>query len=128
MRVTVYILVRPRRETSMLSVSCLGRTDTDSIKKHADTRYIELVFLHPVGSAVDVVHFGASGAQNVNTLFFVLVLALCGFDKKCARTRYVEHTFLHPVGSAGHVVHSGASGAQNVDVGAHKISISCSNM
>jgi hypothetical protein len=33
------------------------------------TCYIELVFLHPVGSAGHVVHSIASGARNINTLF-----------------------------------------------------------
>jgi hypothetical protein len=41
-------------------------------KKHAGTRYNELVFLPPVGSASNVVHSSASGASNINTLFFVL--------------------------------------------------------
>jgi hypothetical protein len=31
-------------------------------KKHVDTPYVELVFLHPVGSAGQVVHSGASEA------------------------------------------------------------------
>jgi hypothetical protein len=31
-------------------------------KKHVGTRYIELVFLHPVGSAAYIMYFGASGA------------------------------------------------------------------
>jgi hypothetical protein len=29
-------------------------------KKRAGTRYVELVFLHPVGSVSHVLHFGAS--------------------------------------------------------------------
>jgi hypothetical protein len=38
-------------------------------KKRAGTRYAELVFLHPMGSAGHVVHSSASGVQNVNALF-----------------------------------------------------------
>jgi hypothetical protein len=51
------------------------------------------------------VHSGASGARNVNMLFFMLGWDQCGFDKKCIGTRYAELLFLHPAGSAGHVVH-----------------------
>jgi hypothetical protein len=31
-------------------------------KRHGGTCYIKLMFLHPVGSACNVVHYGASGA------------------------------------------------------------------
>jgi hypothetical protein len=41
-------------------------------KKRAETSYTKLVFLHPVGSMGRVVHSGASGARNVDTLFFPL--------------------------------------------------------
>jgi hypothetical protein len=44
----------------------------DFNKKHAGTHYVEIVFLHPVRSAGHVVRSGASGARNVNTLFFML--------------------------------------------------------
>jgi hypothetical protein len=32
-------------------------------KKRAETHYVELVFLHPVGSAGPVVHFGTFGLR-----------------------------------------------------------------
>jgi hypothetical protein len=41
-------------------------------KKRAGTRYAELVFLHLVGSARHVVHFGLSGARNTIALIFML--------------------------------------------------------
>jgi hypothetical protein len=39
-------------------------------KKRSGTRYAKFVFLHLVGFAGQVVHSGASAAQNINTLFF----------------------------------------------------------
>jgi hypothetical protein len=57
-----------------------------------------------------IVHSGASGARNVDTLFFMLRWDPYGFDKKCIGTHYAELLFLHPVGFVGHVVHFGVSG------------------
>jgi hypothetical protein len=48
----------------------LGWAQCGFHKKRAQTRYVELVFLHPVGSAGHVGHFGASGQRIIDKQFF----------------------------------------------------------
>jgi hypothetical protein len=86
-----------------------------SHKKRIETHYANLVFLHPVGSAGQVVRSGASGVRNVGALFFMIGWASWGSHKKRTRKHYVALVFLHLVGSAGHLVCSGASRVQYVD-------------
>jgi hypothetical protein len=46
--------------------------ETSIHKKHAETRYAELVIFYPVGYAAHIVHSGAFGVQKVDALFFML--------------------------------------------------------
>jgi hypothetical protein len=51
------------------------------------------------------VHFGESGPQNINTLFFMLGWASTDSPKKRFGTRETKIVFLDPLGSVGHVAH-----------------------
>jgi hypothetical protein len=79
-------------------------------KKRVRTSYAEPVFLHSLGFVCHLVHYGASGVRNVDSLFFMLGLDWYGFNRSRGGIHYAKLVFLHSVGSAGHVVHSGVSG------------------
>jgi hypothetical protein len=71
----------------------------DFHKKCAGTRYTELVFLHPVGSAGHRVHSGVSVVRNIDALFFILGWEQCSFHKKHTETCYAELVFLQETGN-----------------------------
>jgi hypothetical protein len=72
------------------------------------------MFLYPARSAGHIVPSGASGAQSVHVLIFMLGWDWYGY-KNCVGTRYAKLVFLHLVGFIGHVVHFGTFGALNID-------------
>jgi hypothetical protein len=80
----------------------MGGWDRYGIHKNCNgTRYVELLFLHPLGSARHVVHAGASGTRKVDALFFMLRWDQYGFDRKCFRTRCAKLAFLASGGICG---------------------------
>jgi hypothetical protein len=97
------------------SIFMLGWARYGSHKKRVGTRYIKLVFLHPVRSVDHVVRSGASGPRNIDALFLMLMWAWCRYHKKHTQTCCVELLFLHPVRSAGNVVRSSASRPRSID-------------
>jgi hypothetical protein len=54
---------------------------------------------------------GGFGAQNVDTLFFMLGWDRYRFNKKRDGTHYAELVFFNSIGFVGHITHSGAFGA-----------------
>jgi hypothetical protein len=88
-------------------------------KKHAGTRYTELVFLHSVGFMGHVVHSGASEARNIDVLFFMHGVGPALIARKvCWNTLHqtsTEYMVLHLMGYAGHVGHCSVFGARNAE-------------
>jgi hypothetical protein len=86
----------PGHEMSTHNFSCSGGTSTDLTKSASGCVMPNLFFSHPEGSAGHIVHSGASGERNIDTLFFMLEWDQYGFDKKCITTRYAELLIFHP--------------------------------
>jgi hypothetical protein len=59
------------------------------------------------------VYFGASGVQNMNTIFLMLGWARCASYKKRVGARYAKLVFLHSLRSVGHVACLGVQGAKH---------------
>jgi hypothetical protein len=57
------------------------------------THYAKLVLLHSVESAGYIVHSDASGAENVDALYYMLRLDWYRFHTKRAGARYAELLF-----------------------------------
>jgi hypothetical protein len=95
--------VRPVYETSTQYFSCSCGNGTDS-RKSAAGHITPNFFLHPLGSVGHVEPCGASGARNIDALFFLLGWHLYRFHKKHVGTPYAKFVFLHSRKSAlGHI-------------------------
>jgi hypothetical protein len=102
--------VCPEHETLSYYFSSLGGTITD-FKKPCWEPLCRTSILYPVGSAGLIERFGASGACNIDALFFMLSLDRYGYHEKRAGIHYTKLMFLHPVQSVDHVVQSQVSRA-----------------
>jgi hypothetical protein len=105
-----YVQAVKRRRTIFM----LGWSWRVAHKQHAGTRYVELLFLHSVQSTGHVVHYGASEARNVDTLFLMPVRAPCGSHRRHVETRCTKLVSLHLMRSVGHVVYSVRPGRQTL--------------
>jgi hypothetical protein len=83
-------------------------------KKHDGTHYVELVFLRPVLSMGHVVRCDASGARNVDALFFLLRWERYRFHETC-RDNLCQTCVFASGGIGGHIMHCGASRTRYVN-------------
>jgi hypothetical protein len=104
--------VRLGHETSKRYLSCSGQTSSDSTKKHAWTRYAELVFSCPVGFVGSHIAFRCIQATKRRCTIFHTWVGPVWFVEK-ARRDTLHRTCVFA--SAGHVVHCSASGVRNID-------------
>jgi hypothetical protein len=92
----------------------LGGAQCNFHLKCVRTRYVELVFLHPVGSAGHVLHCGASEKRNVEALFLGSPGTVMGFIKR-PPGHVTPNLCFASSGIFGHVLHFGVSGSRNVN-------------
>jgi hypothetical protein len=87
--------MHPWRETLTYFFSFSGVTGTDSGKSASRHVMPNVCFFHLLGYAGHIVHSGASGVQNIETLIFMLMWDRYIFQKNCTGTLQTEHRFLH---------------------------------